>query len=178
MSDNFRKPIKGVRQTTQVKFSNRGYPVAEQGNADWTGTTPRFDAAGRPPIDETPHGVLVYNTTTSGLQLSNRDTETWDNVSAVGGVSSSGIDTTGGTLYDTTYFDGSKFIPASNLRNDGTDVFVDNTLNVAGSLTLAISATAPANSAAVGVSGTLLWNGSFLYYHTGAHWIRSSFSTF
>jgi len=79
-----------VRQSTDVRYLDRGYPIAIVGLTDHTGLTPVYTNSSRPAIQETPPNVLIYNSDESRLELSCPASGIWIPITG-SGTSSSGV---------------------------------------------------------------------------------------
>lgn len=120
----FRKNRKrGAKQSTDVRYSDRGFAYAELGSSDKiTGVVPHYSNADRPQLPDTPPGVLIYNLDMGCLQLSDPDNDQWLNICGLpynaGVVAGSGLL---GYPTDGTYTDGVLPLSPSGTVADAID---------------------------------------------------------
>jgi len=82
-----------------------------------------------------------------------------------------------GNYGDTLHHNGSGFAATDALWCDGNEVAVKNKLTISGVL-ITTSGSSPISSAELGEEGEVRWDRNFMYYHTGAFWVRSNFQKF
>jgi hypothetical protein len=95
----------------------------------------------------------------------------------VGQFGSGGLASIPGNLHETLRHNGSGFESSNALLNDGSDIYVPNTLTISGAIVVP-SGVAPTSSLDAGQDGEIRRNGRFLYVHTGGKWLRAPFSSF
>lgn len=104
-----------VKQSTEVRYSDRGFPYAEQGNSEIIGITPSYSTNERPDLKDIPAGVLIHNRDTNCLELSDPDHNRWIQ------FCSEGTNITLGLPTDGSYEDGAVTINPSGTIADAID---------------------------------------------------------
>lgn len=89
-----------VKQSTDVRYLDRGYPIAEVGNSNYIGLTPSYTTTDRPDIKDTPANVLIYNTEKQMLEISCPEEGRWVEICCSGSIAMLGYPSDG------TYSDG------------------------------------------------------------------------
>jgi hypothetical protein len=97
-----RKPKKGgVRQSTEVRFADRGYAFAKVSRTgEIFGLVHSFASDDRPPLSDLPKGIIIHNSNTDCLEMSDPDNNRWVTFCSSGVGGSLGLPTDG------TYTDG------------------------------------------------------------------------
>jgi len=127
------RPVKktGVRQSTEVRFSDRGYAYAQSSRSgEISGLVNTFESSKRPLLSDIPRGILILNSTTSCLEVSDPGNDRWVSFCASG---------TGGTVglpTDGSFTDGPVVINPSGTIADALDA-INEYLNTVISITFA-----------------------------------------
>jgi hypothetical protein len=107
-----------VKQSTEVKYSDRGYAYADLGLSKTTGIIPFVTSLTRPNLKDTPTGVPIFNLDTYCLEISDPENNTWISIcpgALSGNALSLGIPTDG------TYIDGALGLNPSGTISDAID---------------------------------------------------------
>lgn len=112
-----RKPKRGgVRQSTDVRYSNRGYAYADVNRTgEIFGLISFFTNTDRPPLTDIPGGIIIYNIESECFEISDPDNNRWISICSSG---------TGGILglpTDGTYTDGPVDIDSTDTIADAID---------------------------------------------------------
>lgn len=130
--NNTKRPKRknGVKQYSEIRKSDRGYAVTLLGSTrEAAGLVDAFTNSTRPSLEDVPPGVLIFNTDTDTLELSDPDNNRWVTISASGG----GGDGTGsgilGVPTDGTFSDGAIALNPSGTIVDAIDQINELLLN-------------------------------------------------
>ena len=82
-----------------------------------------------------------------------------------------------GNMHDMLYYNGTEYVPTSNIQSDGVDLYVNNKLTVSGNFSLE-SDSAPITTSDPGELGEFRWDNNFLYIRTSTGWARTSIQRF